>query len=212
MSFVKRAMSPRLYELGRRRASSAATRARILAAARALLVAGDGFGGFTVDAVARQAGVARMTVYYQFESKRGLLEALCDSLALEGGMERLPEAFREPRPDAALAELIGAFSHLWAMDRPLMRRLQALAALDGDFGQVIEARNRRRREALQVLLRRMRVTPGQPERPLQPALDLLVSLTSFETFDGLATSERSAEKTAALIQHLARAALVLDGP
>ena len=31
-----------------------------------------------IDAVARQAGVARMTVYYQFESKKGLLEALLD--------------------------------------------------------------------------------------------------------------------------------------
>ncbi len=48
-----------------------------------------GLFGFTVDAVAREAGVARMTVYYQFGSKAGLLEAIFDSLAVRGGAEEL---------------------------------------------------------------------------------------------------------------------------
>jgi AcrR family transcriptional regulator len=46
----------------------------------------EGSAKFSVEAVARQAGVARMTVYYQFGSRRGLLEGICDSLAIE----RLP--------------------------------------------------------------------------------------------------------------------------
>src|SRR5262249_35010278 len=71
-------MSPRPYRLGQRQAAAEQTRARILAAARELLVASAGFSGFSVEAVARQAGVARMTVYYQFGSKPGLLEALYD--------------------------------------------------------------------------------------------------------------------------------------
>jgi len=69
-------MSPRPYRLGQRQATTEQTRARILAAARELLMARDGFNGFSIDAVAREADVARMTVYYQFGSKIGLLEAL----------------------------------------------------------------------------------------------------------------------------------------
>ena len=99
-------MSPRPYRLGQRQATTEQTRARIIAAARELLMASDGFSGFSIDAVARQADVARMTVYYQFGSKIGLLEALCDSLATQGGMEQLATAFRQPEPLDALAEYI----------------------------------------------------------------------------------------------------------
>ncbi len=77
-------MSPRPYRLGQRQMITEQTRTRILAAARELLMESSGFSSFSLDAVARQADVARMTVYHQFGSKIGLLEALCDSLAALG--------------------------------------------------------------------------------------------------------------------------------
>ena len=91
-------MSPRPYRLGQRQATTEQTRARIINAARELLAESSGFSGFSIDAVARQADVARMTVYHQFGSKIGLLEALSDSLAAHGGMEHLADAFRRPEP------------------------------------------------------------------------------------------------------------------
>jgi AcrR family transcriptional regulator len=78
-------MSPCACQLGQRQTTTDQTRARIIAATRELLAANDLFSGFSVEVVARQAGVARMKVYYQFGSKPGLLEALCDSLARQGG-------------------------------------------------------------------------------------------------------------------------------
>src|ERR671934_724490 len=99
-------MSPRPYRLGQRRVAAEQTRARVIAAARELLMASGGFAGFTIDAVARQAGVARMTVYYQFGSKAGLLEALFDDLASRGGVAQLRAAFSRPDPLPALAGLI----------------------------------------------------------------------------------------------------------
>src|ERR671924_654819 len=99
-------MSPRRYRLGQRQAAVDQTRARIIAAARELLLAGGVSSGFSVDAVARQAGVARMTVYYQFGSKRGLLEALFDDLAARGLVGRLRAAFGCPDPREALTEFI----------------------------------------------------------------------------------------------------------
>src|SRR6266566_3442764 len=97
-------MSPRPYKLGQRQASTDQTRARILSAARELLMSSQGFSGFSIEAVARQADVARMTIYHQFGSKIGLLEALFDSLATSGGMEHLARAFRHPEPLDALME------------------------------------------------------------------------------------------------------------
>src|SRR5439155_15147610 len=54
---------PRRYRLGRRQAAVARTPARILRAARALLVAPHGVA-FSLDAVARRARVTRATVYH----------------------------------------------------------------------------------------------------------------------------------------------------
>ena len=78
-------MSPRPYNLGKRQEIIDQGRQQVLAAARSLLAEPGGLA-FTVDAVARRADVARATVYYQFGSKSGLLEAVCDHLADLGGM------------------------------------------------------------------------------------------------------------------------------
>jgi len=58
-------VSPRPYQSERRQAATNETRARILEAAHSLL-SGPGGATFTIDAVAEQADVARMTVYHQF--------------------------------------------------------------------------------------------------------------------------------------------------
>src|SRR5205807_3910390 len=105
----------------------------------------DGFSGFTIDAVARQAGVARMTVYYQFGSKLGLLEALFDDLAARGQMQQLATAFQQPDPVVALAEYIAVFGHFWTSDRRMIRRLHGVAALDPEVELGLRAREERRR-------------------------------------------------------------------
>jgi AcrR family transcriptional regulator len=203
-------MSPRRYRLGRRKEAADQTRERILSAARELLTAEGGFAEFTIDAVAKQAGVARMTVYYQFGSKAGLLEALCDSLALRGGIEQLAGAFQCPEPLEALDEFIGVFCGFWDSERLMARRVVGLAALDPDFEQVVGARQERRREGLRVLLRRVAARHGQPSRKgFAETVDVLHTLTAFPTFDALAGPERGREEVASLLRKLARAALGL---
>ena len=204
-------MSPRPYKLGQRQASTDQTRARILSAARELLMASQGFSGFSIEAVARQADVARMTVYHQFGSKIGLLEALSDALAAQGGMEQLASAFRKPDPLDALDTYISVFGRFWDADRLVTRRLRALAALDPDFEHVIQARNERRRQGLRVLVGRIAQQSGRlpPER-VDEVVDILYTLLSFESFDTLAGPTRSLEEVAPIIQRLAHAALGLD--
>lgn len=204
-------MSPRPYRLGQRQAATEMTRARIIKAARALLMSSDGYSHFSIEAVARQADVARMTVYHQFGSKIGLLEGLCDSLAASGGMEQLASAFRQAEPLDALREYLLVFSHFWEVDRLVMRRLRALAALDPDFEQVIRARDERRRRGVRVIAERLVerhvLSPGEA---LDKTVDILFMLSSFETFDTLAGSTRSMEEVALVVYQLARAACKLD--
>ena len=204
-------MSPRPYRLGQRQATTEQTRARIITAARELLIASDGFSGFSIDAVARQADVARMTVYHQFGSKIGLLEALSDSLAAHGGMEQLANAFRRSEPLDALDEYITVFSRFWDSDRLVTRRLRALAALDADFEQVIRARDERRRQGLRVLVQRLVEKHGRPApEAVEEVINVLYTLIGFECFDTLAGSTRSIEEVTPIVRRLAHAALGLN--
>lgn len=171
-------------------------------------MAEGGFAAFSIESVARQANVARMTVYYQFGSKIGLLEALCDSLASSGGMDQLASAFRRPEPLDALAEYIRVFSRFWESDRLVTRRLRALAALDPDFEQVIRARDERHRRGLRVLVGRISEKYGQPPpEAIEEKVEILHMLTGFEAFDTLAGPTRNLEEFADVVYQLAQAAL-----
>ena len=201
-------MSPRSYKLGQRQVAIAQTRERIVAAARELLNAESGVAGFTLDTVAKQAGVARMTVYYQFGSKAGLLEALFDHLAARGHIERLRHAFEQPDPLDGLDMLVSVFADFWDADRLVMRRIRALAAIDPEVDKGVRSRDGRRRHALEVLVERMAKTSGKLlSRHRSDVIDLLHAITSFETFDTTAGGERSIRAVAPLIQRLARSIL-----
>ncbi len=203
-------MSPRPYRLGQRQANTEQTRARILSAARELLMESRGFSGFSLDAVARQADVARMTVYHQFGSKIGLLEALFDFLASHGGMEQLAGAFQQADPLTALDEYIRVFGRFWSSDRLVTRRIRALAALDPDFEHAVRERDEWRRKGLRVIVGRLAERYGRPATSLDEAVDMLYTLISFECFDTLAGPARSPEEVSPAVQRLAQAALGLD--
>lgn len=182
-------MSPRPYQLGIRQAQIDDVRRRVLDAARSLLSGSERYTAFTVDAVAKQAGVARATVYYQFGSKTGLLEALCDLLAEAGRMAELPAAFTDPDAATGLEALVRSFAVFWDADRSVMRRLRALALLDPDVGAVIGERDARRMQGLGVLVGRL----GRGTVPAEEVEELvrtLQTLTSFEMFDSLAGPDR----------------------
>jgi AcrR family transcriptional regulator len=194
-------VSPRPYQKRTREVATAETRARIIEASRALLTDPAGAPNFTIDAVAQRADVARMTVYYQFKSKRGLLEALFDDLAQRGQMSELRKAFTVADPATALESFIETFVRFWSGDRVVIRRLNALAALDAEVEQALRERGSWRREGLTVLVQRLK---GAHDETL---LDVLHMLTSFETYDALATAKRKPKDVTTILQSLARTIL-----
>jgi AcrR family transcriptional regulator len=187
--------------MGQRRVATDQTRERILAAARKLLLA-ENFSAFTMEAVARAADVSRLTVYYQFNSRAGLLEALYNHLAEHGDIKRLAEVFRKGGdPIQALRDFIEVFARFWGSDRDVIRRLHALGAIDSEIGKGLRARNERRRNGLRVVVDRYcSWYPPLTSPRVQVAIDTLHMLTSFETFDALSGSGRSFEEVIEIIR------------
>lgn len=194
-------MAPRPYRLGRRQAATEQTRAKILEAAGRLLTGPA--GSFTLDAVAKEADVARMTVYYQFQSKAGLLEALLDSLAIVQGREQIIAAMRQPDALAALDGLIAAFVGFWSQDRAVYRRLQALSELDAELDAVVTARYDRMLRASRTIAERAGVAD------LEVVAPRLAALLGFPFFDAVAGEAPDAGAIAAYLGQLARTTLGL---
>ena len=85
-------MPKRNYVSSARASAAAETRERIIAAGARLLRKDASIANFSLDVVAKAAGVTRLTVYNQFGSRRGLLEAVFDDIAHQGGLFELAEA------------------------------------------------------------------------------------------------------------------------
>jgi AcrR family transcriptional regulator len=201
-------MSPRAYNLGLREKTSEATRARIVAAALELLRNLDAVSDFSLDAVARQAGVVRATVYYQFRTRRGLLEALFDELAKRGLVAGLRSAFERADPLDRLDAILAAFGDFWASDRFAIRRLRSLAALDPELDEAIRARDELRRGHMRKILEQLIKTRSETAlRSFDDLVNTFHTLSSFETFDTLAGKGRNPAEVTPLVQQLARAAL-----
>jgi AcrR family transcriptional regulator len=197
--------------MGARRAAADETRARIVTAARAVLAGSGGIGAFTVDAIAQEAGVARMTVYHQFRSKTGLIDAVFDSLAIARvGVARLTAALALDDPEDTLAEFVGTFAEAWQEDRQVIRRLRGLAALDPEFARIWEARESRRRDGLRQIVTRV---AKQRRRGLDiaGATAALYAIVAFETFDAMAGTQQRFEHVAPTVLHIARGVLALPG-
>ena len=191
----------RPYRMGRRQEAMDETRARVLEAARALVVGENALAGFSMESVAKQAGVTRATIYNRFDSRRGLLEALFDEVGARGRLaERLPEVFARTDAREAWREYIALFCEFWEGERALNRRLRGFAALDEEFAAAIAARYKRRRTAIENLLRRL---DGSAD---EARVQTVLALTGFEFYDALA-GERGAQEVAPQIFGLVLAAL-----
>src|SRR5260370_1014922 len=163
-------MPPRPYRMSRRQQAVDWRRAYMRAAARRVLRA-PGSADFSLNAVARRAGVTRLTVYHQFGSRRGLLEALFDDLAARGGLYELPSAFREPDPETALERYIGLFGGVWTSARLVLRRLNAPAVLAPELAPALARRQEGRPQGPHVIAGRLAARGGPPHLALTPLSD-----------------------------------------
>ena len=205
-------MSPRSYNLRKRRQISDETRARILEAARELLTEENDPAQFSMEAIARRADVARLTIYYQFGSRPGLLEALYDQMANRGNMRQMSEVFQEPDAKKALEKMVRIFVGFWASDPIAIRRVRGMAALDAEIGAGIRARDARRRHIAEEILKRFHLQQLDPKMAQKQhfAADVLSTLTSFETYDALAREGHGEEAIIEVLLRLTRNVIRLE--
>jgi AcrR family transcriptional regulator len=188
----------RRYRSAVRAAAADEKRARVVAAGEALLNAGHGGAAFSLDAVARRAGVTRLTVYHQFKSKRGLLEAIFDETARRGGLHELQGVLEEPDLRRALERYVAIFCRFWAMHARLFPKLGAVARLDPAIAKSLGQRVERRRHVLQTLIGRAPIRAD-----VQRLVDVLFAVTGFEMFDILSVNGRDPAAVQAIMQQLA---------
>src|SRR5262249_19803008 len=168
-----------------------------------ILGTAEGISGFSLQAVADKAGVTRLTVYNQFGSRRALLEAVFDEMAVRGGLQSITR--RQGGFDSAARIVAGLaiFCDFWSFGSHALGPLHAAGASDPEFGASVRERNERRRRLLSVLVRRMAKDRKLRPKALGDLIDVLFALTSFPFFSQLTAAGRGADGACSLIQGLA---------
>jgi AcrR family transcriptional regulator len=197
-------MPTRRYVSSVRTAAAAAKRDRVIEAAARSLREDASIATFSLDAVAKAAGVTRLTVYHQFGSRRGLLEAVFDEIARQGGLAGIADVMAMPDPRAALDRLVEIFCAFWSSD-PAVGRLHEAMATDPEFAQALIERNERRRKTIDVLVGRIAEKAASPQAR-QDTVDVIFALTSFAMFAMLGR-DRSVDEVSALVKSACRSAL-----
>ena len=182
------------HDLGKRQAGVDRTRAAVLAAARELVATG-GVSPLSVGAVARRAGVSRLTIYNRFGSRSGLLRAVAGE-AQRRTPPTQPNGADDPR--AALHDRLAAACATWAADPALFRALPAAA----NTGESAAVRDRALAERLAA------ADQLRPGCSLREAEDVIGALASFAVFDRLhQDGRRSPSAVVEILMRLAGAIL-----
>jgi len=197
-------MSTRSYTSHVRSAAAAEKRERAIQAAAAFLRESGSAASFSLDTVAKLAGVTRLTLYNQFGSRRGLLEAVFDDIAQRGRLVRLKDVAMQADPRQGLDQMIGVFCEFWSHDAAVERLHEAMV-LDPEFAQALIERNERRRGLIRGLVDRI-ASKSAGAAAKRDVVDLIFAMTSMAMYRML-SQRRSAKAVEALIRSTVHAAL-----
>jgi AcrR family transcriptional regulator len=183
-----------------------ATRARILDAA-ARLTRERGVNGFSMDVLAKEAGVARATVYEHFRSKRAVLDELASASTRTLTLDRHTAALGDPL--TALRDLLGAVCRHWEENGATVRELRGLLAVTGSEVPIDGVDPAYLRQIVAGL-----DAAGQlrPRWTAEEAVDALALLTSYPTYERLrGAPHRTPEEVEALLAKLAVSVVTPNG-
>jgi AcrR family transcriptional regulator len=142
-----------------------------------------------IDRIARDAGVARSTVYSIFGSRAGLFDAVGRELASRSGYASLVDAKHQPDARDHLRAGFRASGEMLAANRDTYRALRSMAQLDEQaVGGVVSRMDEERATGMARLAGRL-AEQGVLRDGVSPAdaEQVLWVLTSFESFDLLFT-------------------------
>jgi len=167
----------------RRTRSAEDTRARIVAAAHALL---DRPGGarLSLAEVAAAANVTRATIYNRVGSRGDLLRAVFEDQGRLIGFQRVLDAMELADPVERVLKTVQESCHAWSVRPMEVRSTLALSATDPEVRELVARYERNRRQRLATVVRSLAgdrgLAPGVSE---QDALATLTLVTSFQAYD-----------------------------
>lgn len=191
-------MGRRSYEMTKRAESVQKTRLGILQAAEDLF-SGPGFSQVSVGDVADKASVTRPTIYHQFGSRSGLIEALIGSVEDRAGYRKVLERATQDDPARALIETAEALIDFVARSGHLFGNLRTLAHLEPELATTVARKEAARRHLFTELIDRVS-RRGSLAVPIAHATAALLSVTRFEAVQELLTVSDSPEQAAATIR------------
>ncbi len=201
-------VSSRPYRTRRQPDRTQATRAQIKGAVRELLAEGS-FHASSVEQVAERAGVARATLYQHFRSRLELVDAICETFDENPALLQLRETVELPDADAALAETIALTVRFWSFEDQILRQLYGAAAVDPAARDLVDRQRRDRRNEYERLVHNLqrgdRLRTGLSR---QHALNLLLVLSSYDTYRELREAGLSDRTLTTLLQQTARELLL----
>ena len=197
----------RAYRMGKRALTVQETRAAILQAARELL-GEPSSRSISVDDIARKAGVARATVYYQFRTKVGLFTEVVWYVGERAGMDAVLRLRDEPDAGIALREYVRNIMTFWEGEQLVFRNIVGLASLDADVREITDAADARRRGLIAALVQRLR-DAGMLREGIDDAYatNAIWLVTNFASYDqlcrrGKATVDEAIDMLFTMLEHL----------
>jgi AcrR family transcriptional regulator len=173
---------------GLRAAGVQRTRQGILDAARRHLIE-SGYHRLSLEEVAADAGVTRVTIYRNFRSKLGLLDAVAEDLADRSGLVAgMAAAADADDPVQAFTAMVRELCRFWSTDPEVFRRLISLAAVDPEAQSVVAGREEWRYQQIAAAVRRLS-RAGRLQAPFtaRQATAVIGAATGFPACDEVAT-------------------------
>lgn len=176
----------RTYRSDLRQRQADETRRKIADTARRLFVS-VGFDGTTIDAIAREAGVAAQTVYSTFGSKRGILVELMERSILGPGTEEaIRQVMAAPDPVARLRLIPRVARQVYDARRAELELLQGAGVIAPELAALARELECQRFEAqhqhITMLAEAGRLRAGLD---VPAARDILWALTAWELYRSL---------------------------
>jgi AcrR family transcriptional regulator len=194
-------------KLGRKE-KARATRTRMVQAAYKLFC-DKGYVATTMEAIAREAGIAVQTLYFTFHNKTALLQEVFDASVLGHEKPVPPEAapwfaafHREPNGARALRILVDNASEILRRVAPLAATMTA-AAGDPVAAEVYQRGEALRRKGFHGIVRHLAEKHGlRAGLTVERAVDVLFALLSPEMFHAMSRSGWSFDEWTAWVSDL----------
>jgi AcrR family transcriptional regulator len=169
------------------------------------LLAEGSFHASTVEEVADRAGVARATLYQHFRSRLELVDAICETFDENPALLQLRDTVELPDAHTALAETIALTVRFWSTEDPILRQLYGAAAIDSAAQALVDRQRGDRRNEYDRLVHNLhRADNLRASLTRQQALNLLLVLSSYDTYRELREAGLSDRQTTTLLQQTAR--------